>query len=164
MLQMEAVECGAAALSSVLGYHGLFVPLEELRVRCGVSRDGSKASNMLKAARKFGMVAKGYKKELEGLFELELPVILFWNMNHFVVLEGFKGDRVYLNDPAEGPRVISLEELDVSFSGVVLTFEPGPEFEKGGEPSRMKTALRSRLQGSETALLLIVLCGLFIDS
>ncbi len=163
ILQMEAVECGAAALSIILAYHGRWVPLEELRHECGVSRDGSKASNVLRAARKYGLEAKGYKyEELEKLYDLELPVILFWNFNHFLVLEGFQGDRVFLNDPAQGPRIITRQELDASYSGVVLTFKPGPEFRRGGAPPNMVPALRRRLTGSERALIFTVLCGLFL--
>jgi NHLM bacteriocin system ABC transporter peptidase/ATP-binding protein len=163
ILQMEAVECGAAALAIVLGYYERIVPLEELRVECGVSRDGSKASNVLRAARKYGLIAKGFKYEnLDRLYELDLPVILFWNMNHFLVLEGFKRGKVHISDPATGPRVISLEELDASYSGIVLTCSPGPEFETGGEKPSMMGALRRRLKGSEAALLFAVLCGLFL--
>ncbi len=163
VLQMEAVECGAAALATVLGYHGRMVPLEELRHECGVSRDGSKASNVLKAARKYGFTAKGYKySELTKLYEQKFPIILFWNFNHFVVLEGFKGPRVFLNDPAKGPLVITLEELDGAFSGVVLCFEPGPEFKKGGVKPSMFAALRPRLAGSEMALVFSIVCGLFL--
>jgi NHLM bacteriocin system ABC transporter peptidase/ATP-binding protein len=163
ILQMEAVECGAAALAMVLAYYDRWVPLEELRHECGVSRDGSKASNVLKAARKYNIDAKGYKYDtLDKLYDLQLPCILFWNFNHFVVLDGFKKGKVYLNDPAQGPREISMEELDASYSGVVMTFTPGKEFTKGGQPPNMIPALRRRLEGSETALMFIVLCGLFL--
>jgi ATP-binding cassette, subfamily C, bacterial len=162
VLQMEAVECGAAALGSILAYHGRIIPLPELRHDCGVSRDGSKASNMLKAAKMYGMEAKGFKKELDQLAALTLPYIVFWHFNHFIVVEGLRGDRVYINDPGSGPRQITAEEFDEGYTGVVLTFEPGPEFQKKGSKPSMVAALWKRLRGSKGALLYCTITGFFL--
>lgn len=159
VLQMEATECGAASLAMILGYYGLWLPLEVLRSACGVSRDGSKAKNVLLAARNYGMRAKGWRKELADLASLPIPFIVFWQFNHFVVVEGVdqRRNRVWLNDPASGPRRISLDEFDESFTGVCLTFEPGPDFRPGGRPPKLSRSLRPRLRGSETALAYIYL-------
>jgi NHLM bacteriocin system ABC transporter peptidase/ATP-binding protein len=142
---MEEVECGAAALASVLGYYGRVVPLEQMRVDCGVSRDGSKASNVLKAARKYGFTAKGEQRDIGALSELKMPVILFWNFNHFVVLEGYSGGKYWINDPGSGPRAISDDDFFAAYTGVVLSFEPTPQFQKGGAKRSLPAVLATRL-------------------
>ncbi|MBF0130039.1 MAG: NHLP family bacteriocin export ABC transporter peptidase/permease/ATPase subunit [Alphaproteobacteria bacterium] len=156
---MEAVECGAACLSMIFGRFGLFVPLEELRYACGVSRDGTKASNLVKAARRYGVKAKGFTMEPEALRNLPLPLIIFWNFNHFVVVEGFGKDRVFLNDPATGPRAVSQQEFAESFTGVALAFETGPDFKPAGRPPSVVAGLLRRLGGSRSAFLFVVLAS-----
>jgi NHLM bacteriocin system ABC transporter peptidase/ATP-binding protein len=162
VLQMEAVECGAASLAIILSYYKKFLPLEKLRQDCGVSRDGSKASNVLAAGRKYGLECKGLKRRVETLKELDLPAILFWNFNHFLVLEGFddENDCVYLNDPAEGPRVVDMKEFIGSYTGIVLTLQPGESFEEGGDPPSIINSLRSRIAGSERAVIFVSLVSL----
>ncbi|MCP3981086.1 MAG: NHLP family bacteriocin export ABC transporter peptidase/permease/ATPase subunit [bacterium] len=159
---MEAVECGAASLAILLGFHGRIVPLSELRVECGVSRDGSNAANVVKAARRYGLKAKGLSVDLEDVQKLTGPFIVFWNFNHFLVVEGFKKNKVYMSDPASGRRIVSLQEFDEGFTGVVLYMEPGPEFEKiGSHPSTVR-ALSQRLSGSMRDLAFCVGAGFLL--
>ena len=156
VFQMEALECGAASLAMILAYHGLWVPLEKLREACGVSRDGSKASNVLNAARRFGLTARGFRKEPATLHELPMPSIIHWNFNHFVVLEKLDSDYAYINDPSVGRRKVGHDEFDAAFTGVVLAMERGPEFKPGGREPDFFPLLRRRLSNSLWAVLLLV--------
>jgi NHLM bacteriocin system ABC transporter peptidase/ATP-binding protein len=162
ILQLEAVECGAAALAMVLAHHGRHVTLEQMRVECGVSRDGSKAGGLLRAARAHGMVARGFRKEPHEIAELPLPAIAFVNFNHFVVVEGFRGAHAYLNDPARGRRSVATEEFDQAFTGVVLTFERGPAFVPGGHAPSALRSLRRYLAGFHGAVAVAFLLGLLL--
>ncbi len=160
VLQMEAVECGAASLTMILGFFGKHVPLEEVRVACGVSRDGSKASNILKAARQYGLEAKGFRKEPESLMQMSMPVIIHWNFSHFMVLEGYCGNKAIVNDPAGGRRGITEEEFNKSFTGIVLTFSPAPGFIRDGARPSLVSGIKKRIQGMESALAYVILAGL----
>ncbi|WP_412076302.1 NHLP family bacteriocin export ABC transporter peptidase/permease/ATPase subunit [Streptomyces xanthophaeus] len=166
VLQMEAVECGAAALAMVLGHYGRFVPLEELRIACGVSRDGSRASNLLKAARGYGLKAKGMQMDLAALAEVSAPAVLFWEFNHYVVYDGM-GHRlgrkgVYVNDPGKGRRFVPMDEFDTSFTGVVLTFEPGEEFRRGGRKPGVLGAMPARLRGTSGTMAAAVISSILL--
>ncbi|MBJ7902855.1 NHLP family bacteriocin export ABC transporter peptidase/permease/ATPase subunit [Streptomyces sp. DSM 110735] len=166
VLQMEAVECGAASLAMVLGHYGRHVPLEELRIACGVSRDGSRASNLLKAARGYGLTAKGMQMDLAALAEVRAPAVLFWEFNHYVVYDGmgrrFGRRGVYINDPAKGRRFVPMEEFDGSFTGVVLVLEPGEDFAKGGRKPGILGAMPARLRGTAGTLPAAVLASLLL--
>lgn len=161
VMQMEALECGAASLTMILAYYGKWIPLEQIRADCGVSRDGSNAKNILKAARSYGLAAKGYRYEPEGLKENgKFPCIIHWNFNHFVVLDGFKGSKAYLNDPAKGSYSVTMEIFDKSFTGICLMFEPAESFEPGGSPKSILTFAKKRLKEAETAMVFVALTTL----
>ena len=160
IMQMEALECGAASLSMILAYHGKWLPLEQVRKDCGVSRDGSSAKNLLKAARNYGMTAKGFRCDTSALAQMAVPCILHWGFNHFVVFCGFHKEQAVINDPARGTVRVSKEELDREFTGIVLSFEPGEGFEKGGRPKSILPFARQRLKGTGAAIAFIVLTTL----
>ncbi|KUG02629.1 abc-type bacteriocin/lantibiotic exporter [hydrocarbon metagenome] len=162
ILQMEAVECGAASLAMIFAYYKKYLPLEKLRVDCGVTRDGVKASSILKAARRHGFKAQGFRKDPAELKTMQLPAIIHWNFNHFVVLEGFVKDKVYINDPASGPRTISEEEFDLAFTGVILTFVPDQEFQPSGKKNSFFDSLKNWMSGSKTVIIYLVLIGLLM--
>ena len=158
IMQLEALECGAAALAMVMAYYDKWVPLEQVRRDCGVSRNGSNARNMLKAARNYGFDAQGFSCEPDALrSDVVLPCILHWNFNHFVVLTGFRGKYAYINDPARGDLRITLDELDQAFTGICIQITPGPDFEASGKQKSVLEFVGKHMKGTGAALLFVML-------
>ena len=158
IMQLENLECGAACLAMIMAYYEKWVPLEQVRRDCGVSRDGSKAKNIYLAAEHHGFDVEAYRMSPEALKESgQFPCIIHWNMNHFVVLDGFKGKNVYLNDPARGTVKVSWEEFDKSFTGVVIVPTPSEHFEKGGSRRSTVEFARKRLVGAGAAVVFVML-------
>lgn len=160
VLQMEATECGAASLAMILAYYGRWLPLEFLRQECGVTRDGSNADNLLKAARRQGCVAKAFAGRSEVLRKKEFPLILFWEFNHFLVLEGFQGDTVFLNDPAMGRRTVPWDEFITSYTGVYMKITPDENFKPEGEPYSIVKTVAAKLREDKWALIFLMVLGL----
>ena len=158
VMQLEALECGAAALCMVMAYYGKWVPLEQVRIDCGVSRDGSRAKNIYMAAEHYGFSVKAFRMSPENLRDKgQFPCIIHWNMNHFVVVDGFRGRWVYLNDPARGEVKVSWEEFDRSFTGVTMIPVPGENFEPGGERRSTLDFAKRRLKGAGAAVAFVML-------
>lgn len=158
VIQMEALECGAACLTMILAYYQKWIPLEQVRADCGVSRDGSNAKNILKAARSYGLTAKGYRYEPESLKEKgKFPCIIHWNFNHFVVLCGFRGEKAVINDPAKGSYTVPMEVFDRSFTGICLIMEPGEDFVPSGKPKSIMDFAKKKLTGTGAAFAFVVI-------
>lgn len=162
IFQMEATECGAASLSMIFGYFGKFLPLEQMRIETGVSRDGCNAGNIMRAAKRYGLECKGFRREPDALREIETPCIIHWNFNHFVVFEGFKGNYAYLNDPALGRRKLTFEELDEGFTGIVLTFRLTENFTKEKKQNTAWSLIANRLKGQYGVLFKLFYIGLLL--
>ncbi len=157
VMMMENTECGAACLNMILDYYGKWISLEQVRQDCAINRDGSNALNLVLAARNYGLTGGGYRASISGLKKANCPLILHWNFNHFVVLCGFKDDKAVIVDPALGRINVSMEEMDVSFTGVALKFEPGPDFKKEGHRDTVITFVKDRLKNSRKTFLAAVL-------
>ena len=162
VFQMEATECGAASLAMVFAYYGKHVPLEELRIETGASRDGCNAGSIVRTAMKYGMECRGYRKEPADLRAMRPPCILHWNFNHFVVFEGFRGKYACLNDPALGRRKVTMEELDDSFTGVVLAFAPTEAFTKDKKQGGLFACVKRLLSGQTGSVLRLLFAGLLL--
>ena len=157
VMQMEALECGAASLAMICAYYNKWIPLEQIRVDCGVSRDGANAKNLLVAARSYGFTAKGYRYEPDDLKKNgKFPCIIHWNFNHFVVLDGFKGKKAVINDPAKGTYTVSMETFDKSFTGICLMFEPNENFVPSGKRKSVLSFAVKRLSGAKAAVVFVV--------
>ena len=165
VMQMEVVECGAASLAMILAHYGKWLPLEEVRAACGVSRDGSSAKMILQAARNYGLDAKGFRMSPEAL-EGKQPAIIHWNFEHFVVFRGFdRKGRACINDPGIGPVKWPMEEFRKHYTGVCLTFEPTEKFEKGGQQTSILSYMKKNLNGVSEAFWLtfsFALMGAFV--
>ena len=158
IIQMEAVECGAASLAMILAYYGKWVPLEQVRAECGVSRDGVSMSNIVKAARYYGLEAKGKAIALSGLRKMEqLPCILYWEFRHFVVLKGFRGNHALINDPARGTVKVPMEKFEESYTGMVIVLSPGENFLKGGSKPNSFSFVKKRMKGMYSAVFIIMM-------
>lgn len=162
LLQMEAAECGAASLCIILSYYGLWLPLEKLRQECGVNRDGVSASNIVKAARRLGCRALGYKWPARKLREARFPLLIHWEFNHFVVLEGIVGDDVYLNDPAVGHRKLAFADFCSSYTGIALDIRPDEGFVRAGEKYNIVKVVAQKLGRDKWSVLFIILVCLFL--
>ncbi|MBQ7154319.1 MAG: ATP-binding cassette domain-containing protein [Synergistaceae bacterium] len=161
VMQLEALECGAASLAMVLAYYGLWIPLEQLRKECGVSRDGSNLKSIYAVAKKYKLNPKAFKCSAETLRDkAECPCVLFWEFNHFVVLDGFRKDKVFLNDPARGKVTLTFAEFKKSYSGICMFFEPEPDFQKGGRPASILKFAVQRLTGTFPIFLMVTLTTL----
>lgn len=164
VMQLEVVECGAACLDMVLGYYGKWVALEQVRLDCGVSRDGSNAKNILMAARNYGLVAKAFRLEPERLKEIGVfPCIIHWEFNHFVVLDGFKNGKAKLNDPARGEVYVSMKEFDEAFTGIAIMMEPGENFVSDGRKKSVLSFATQKLKGTGSAILFTILTTVIIS-
>jgi len=161
IMQMEALECGAACLCMVLAYYRKWLPLERVRADCGVSRDGCNARNMYRAAASYGLKPTAYRLELSELRKIKFPAIIHWNFNHFVVLNGFKKNIAVINDPGRGTVAVPMEDFDKAFTGVVLTFETTPEFTPEGKPRSVLNFALSRMKGTASAFVFVFLMGVF---
>ena len=162
LLQMHASECGAACLGSILGHFGRWAPLTELREKCEVSRDGSSAASIMRASRHYGLECSGLSIRAEALKKVDLPVIVFWQFSHFLIVEGFDSRYFHLNDPSTGRRRLSAEEFNKGYSGITLRFKPRDDFKPGGERPGLFGQLQALLRGSSRVLTWIVACGLML--
>ena len=165
IMQLEAVECGAACLTMIAAYYGKWIPLEKVRKDCGVSRDGLKALNIVKVARSYGLEANGFRFSDSEILksDCEFPCIIHWNFNHFVVLNGFTKKYAVINDPARGTVKVPISEFDKSFTGICIMFKPEENFIPEGSPKSILSFVKKRLKGAKSAVIFTILAAVAVS-
>jgi hypothetical protein len=133
ILQTEAAECGLACLAMVAGAHGLHTDLATLRQRFSLSLKGATLADLVRMAESLQLHSRALRAEMDEIRQLQLPCVLHWDMNHFVVLVAIKGDELLIHDPARGARRIKLEDASRHFTGVVLELTPAGGFAPADE-------------------------------
>ena len=160
ILQMETTECGAASLAMILAHYGRWEPLERLRAECLVSRNGANAMSIVAAARRYGLDARGFSIDLADLANETEPVIAYWRFCHFLVIEGVSKQGVLVNDPACGRALVSWDDADRDFTGLILRMRPTKEFQKRGRPTSVRQSLKWRSAGAHVGLAYLLIAGL----
>lgn len=157
VMQFEYLECGAACLAMIMAYYNKWVPLSQVRIACGVSRDGSNAKNICRAAENYGLEVRAFSRSAESIRQNgEFPCIIHWNFNHFVVLNGFKGNYAYINDPAKGFIKVGREEFDRSFTGVTIVAVPSENFQTDKRRRDTFRTVSKRIGNNRQAVALII--------
>ena len=162
VFQFGLTECGPACLKIILAYWGRWVSLEELRESSGAARDGTRAANLLKAARTYGLDAEGYRRELDELSSIPMTCIFDWGFNHFVVLERISKRYANINDPERGRRRVPIHEMDKHFTGIVLSFKPSADFVRRGSAPNLVASLLTWMQTSRAGLAHIALATVLL--
>ena len=153
IMQLEELECGVASLCMILAYYNKWIPLEEVRAACGVSRDGVSAGSIMRAARYYDLYALGFKCPVNTFFQnVTFPCIAFVHGCHFVVVCGAKNNKIYVNDPAKGNTVYTEKEFGEIFNNIIMQFSPNDTFVPSGKPKSLFTFVKKRLKGTGLAI------------
>ena len=164
LLQSEAAECGIACLGMVAGFYGHHLSIQQLRALFGSSIAGCTMKDLVEFASRLALSGRALKLEPAALGKLQLPAILHWDMNHFVVLKKVHRNGITILDPAVGERRLSMAEVDKAFTGVALELSPTNEFKKIDERSKLGlTAFWSKTTGVTSSLIKLFTLSLILQ-